>query len=67
MVKNIIIVVLVVFLIAMFIANYKNVKALVEETKKRVNHQMSLTNLLETSSSSTEKPITSTGATPAVN
>jgi len=41
----------------MFIANYRNVKALVEETKKRINHQMNLSNLLETSSSSTEQPV----------
>lgn len=57
MVKNIVIIVLVLLVIAMFVANYRNVKALVEETKKRIRHQMDLTNLMETSSSSTETPI----------
>lgn len=57
MIKNVVIVFLVILVILMFIANYRNVKTLVEETKKRIYNQAALANLMETSSSSTEKPV----------
>jgi hypothetical protein len=47
--KNVIIVSLLVLVLVMFIANVKKAKELVIETKKRIKHQLDLSNLLESS------------------
>lgn len=54
MTKNIIIIILLVLVFVMFVANLNQARKLFQETKKRIKHQLDLTNVIDSQSTPTE-------------